>query len=87
MVGWKENERRFPNIEVGSVGATVMSPLQGSSTHSSRVLLPKCRPPRRTFGSHAAGNSAGEPLDQIDRRYERIDERLAALGADIKRVD
>jgi UDP-N-acetylglucosamine 1-carboxyvinyltransferase len=35
----------------------------------------------------AQGKSVIQNLDQIDRGYERIDERLKALGADIKRVD
>ena len=35
----------------------------------------------------AHGKSTIQNIDQIDRGYERIDERLAALGADIKRVD
>jgi UDP-N-acetylglucosamine 1-carboxyvinyltransferase len=35
----------------------------------------------------AHGKSTIQNIDQIDRGYERIDERLAALGADIRRVD
>ena len=35
----------------------------------------------------AHGKSTIQNIDQIDRGYERIDERLNALGADIKRVD
>jgi UDP-N-acetylglucosamine 1-carboxyvinyltransferase len=35
----------------------------------------------------AHGKSTIQNIDQIDRGYERIDERLAALGADIKRVE
>jgi UDP-N-acetylglucosamine 1-carboxyvinyltransferase len=35
----------------------------------------------------AQGKSTIQNIDQIDRGYERIDERLNALGADIKRVD
>lgn len=34
----------------------------------------------------AQGTSIIQNIDQIDRGYERIDERLNALGADIKRV-
>lgn len=34
----------------------------------------------------APGKSVIENIDQIDRGYERIDERLNALGADIRRV-
>lgn len=34
----------------------------------------------------AQGKSRIQNIDQIDRGYERIDERLNALGADIKRV-
>lgn len=34
----------------------------------------------------AQGKSIIQNIDQIDRGYERIDERLRALGADIKRV-
>lgn len=34
----------------------------------------------------AKGKSIIQNIDQIDRGYERIDERLNALGADIKRV-
>jgi UDP-N-acetylglucosamine 1-carboxyvinyltransferase len=34
----------------------------------------------------AKGKSIIQNIDQIDRGYERIDERLCALGADIKRV-
>ncbi|OSZ82236.1 UDP-N-acetylglucosamine 1-carboxyvinyltransferase [Chitinophagaceae bacterium IBVUCB1] len=34
----------------------------------------------------AKGKSTIQNIDQIDRGYERIDERLIALGADIKRV-
>ena len=34
----------------------------------------------------AAGTSEIEGVDEIDRGYERIDERLRALGADIERV-
>lgn len=34
----------------------------------------------------AQGKSTIQNIDQIDRGYERIDERLNALGADIKRV-
>ena len=35
----------------------------------------------------ATGKSTIQNIHQIDRGYERIDERLAALGADIKRVN
>jgi len=35
----------------------------------------------------ADGTSIIENIDQIDRGYERIDERLRALGADIERVN
>jgi UDP-N-acetylglucosamine 1-carboxyvinyltransferase len=35
----------------------------------------------------AQGKSTIQNIDQIDRGYERIDERLNALGADIKRID
>jgi UDP-N-acetylglucosamine 1-carboxyvinyltransferase len=35
----------------------------------------------------AQGKSTIQNIDQIDRGYERIDERLNALGADIKRVE
>lgn len=35
----------------------------------------------------AQGKSTIQNIDQIDRGYERIDERLMALGADIKRID
>lgn len=35
----------------------------------------------------AQGKSIIQNIDQIDRGYERIDERLTALGADIKRVE
>ena len=34
----------------------------------------------------ATGKSTIQNIMQIDRGYERIDERLSALGADIKRV-
>jgi UDP-N-acetylglucosamine 1-carboxyvinyltransferase len=34
----------------------------------------------------AQGKSVIQNIDQIDRGYERIDERLNALGADIQRV-
>jgi len=34
----------------------------------------------------AEGTSEIHNIDQIDRGYERIDERLNALGASIKRV-
>lgn len=34
----------------------------------------------------AQGKSTIQNIDQIDRGYERIDERLNALGADIKRI-
>ena len=34
----------------------------------------------------AQGRSTIQSIDQIDRGYERIDERLIALGADIKRI-
>jgi UDP-N-acetylglucosamine 1-carboxyvinyltransferase len=34
----------------------------------------------------ASGKSTIQNIDQIDRGYERIDERLNALGADIRRV-
>ena len=34
----------------------------------------------------AKGKSIINNIEQIDRGYERIDERLNALGADIKRV-
>jgi UDP-N-acetylglucosamine 1-carboxyvinyltransferase len=34
----------------------------------------------------AKGKSTIQNIDQIDRGYERIDERLIALGADIKRI-
>ncbi len=35
----------------------------------------------------AQGKSTIQNIDQIDRGYEKIDERLNALGADIQRVD
>ncbi|RYD55297.1 MAG: UDP-N-acetylglucosamine 1-carboxyvinyltransferase [Sphingobacteriales bacterium] len=35
----------------------------------------------------ASGKSTIQNIDQIDRGYERIDERLNALGANIKRID
>ena len=35
----------------------------------------------------ATGKSTIQNIHQIDRGYERIDERLNALGADIKRVE
>ena len=35
----------------------------------------------------ASGKSVIQNIDQIDRGYERIDERLNALGADIRRVE
>lgn len=35
----------------------------------------------------AQGKSTIQNVNQIDRGYERIDERLNALGADIKRID
>ncbi len=35
----------------------------------------------------AQGRSTIHNIDQIDRGYERIDERLNALGADIRRID
>ena len=34
----------------------------------------------------AEGKSTINNIDQIDRGYQRIDERLNALGAEIKRV-
>jgi UDP-N-acetylglucosamine 1-carboxyvinyltransferase len=35
----------------------------------------------------AEGKSTIDNIGQIDRGYERIDERLRALGADIQRVN
>ncbi len=35
----------------------------------------------------AKGKSVIQNIDQIDRGYERIDQRLNALGADIRRID
>jgi UDP-N-acetylglucosamine 1-carboxyvinyltransferase len=35
----------------------------------------------------AEGKSTIQNIEQIDRGYEAIDERLNALGADIRRVD
>ena len=35
----------------------------------------------------AEGNSTIHNVGQIERGYERIDERLRALGAEIERVD
>ena len=35
----------------------------------------------------AEGSSTIHNIGQIERGYERIDERLRALGADIERVD
>jgi UDP-N-acetylglucosamine 1-carboxyvinyltransferase len=35
----------------------------------------------------ATGRSEIDHIELIDRGYERIDERLRALGADIQRVD
>jgi len=35
----------------------------------------------------AQGKSVIQNIDQIDRGYERIDERLNALGARIERID
>jgi len=35
----------------------------------------------------AEGNSIIHNIEQIDRGYQRIDERLRKLGADIQRVD
>jgi UDP-N-acetylglucosamine 1-carboxyvinyltransferase len=35
----------------------------------------------------AEGESTINNIGQIDRGYERIDDRLRALGADIRRVD
>ena len=35
----------------------------------------------------AKGTSRIQNIDQIDRGYERIDERLNALGARITRID
>ncbi|HQV00970.1 MAG TPA: UDP-N-acetylglucosamine 1-carboxyvinyltransferase, partial [Bacteroidia bacterium] len=34
----------------------------------------------------AKGKSVIHNIEQIDRGYERIDERLAALGAEIERI-
>jgi UDP-N-acetylglucosamine 1-carboxyvinyltransferase len=35
----------------------------------------------------AEGKSIIDNIEQIDRGYQRIDERLNAIGAKIKRVD
>jgi len=35
----------------------------------------------------AKGTSRIDNIEQIDRGYQHIDERLRLLGADIKRVD
>ena len=35
----------------------------------------------------AEGTSIIDNIEQIDRGYERIEERLSALGAVIKRID
>jgi UDP-N-acetylglucosamine 1-carboxyvinyltransferase len=41
---------------------------------------------RLTAALAADGRSVIQNVHQIDRGYERIDERLRALGADIERV-
>ena len=35
----------------------------------------------------AQGTSVIDNIDQIDRGYEHIDEKLSAIGAEIRRVD
>ena len=35
----------------------------------------------------AQGTSTIDNIDQIDRGYEHIDQKLNAIGADIRRVD
>ena len=62
------------------LGAT---PLQGLSIESWDI---RAGASLVIAGLVAKGTTIINNIDQIDRGYERIEERLHALGADIKRV-
>jgi UDP-N-acetylglucosamine 1-carboxyvinyltransferase len=58
-----------------------------SRLHGARIASPDIRAGMALLGAAlcADGRSTIDNVQQIDRGYERVDERLRALGADILR--
>lgn len=69
--------------------AVVIGSGRFNSLHGTRMISPDIRAGVAMLiaAMGAKGTSVIQNIDQIDRGYERIDERLNALGACIKRVE
>lgn len=69
--------------------AVVIGSGRFNSLHATRMISPDIRAGVAMLiaAMGAKGTSVIQNIDQIDRGYERIDERLNALGACIKRVE
>jgi len=59
------------------------SPLRGARIESSDI---RAGASLILAGLMASGTTIIENIEQIDRGYEKIEERLSSLGADIKRT-
>ncbi len=69
--------------------ATVVGLDRAQQLHSVKMVSPDIRAGVALLiaALSAKGESTIENIEQIDRGYQNIDERLRALGADIKRID
>ena len=69
--------------------AAVIGSGKMNSLHSSSLVSPDIRAGIAMLiaAMSAKGESRIQNIDQIDRGYERIDERLNAIGAKITRID
>jgi UDP-N-acetylglucosamine 1-carboxyvinyltransferase len=67
-------------VVMGQLSVSIKSDYNVITRHSCGYLSIDCS----TFGK---GTSTIQNIEQIDRGYERIDERLRAIGAKIVRVE
>ena len=69
--------------------ATVVGLDRAQQLHAVKMVSPDIRAGVALLiaALSAEGESTIENIEQIDRGYQNIDERLRALGADIKRID
>lgn len=69
--------------------ATVVGLDRAQQLHAVKMVSPDIRAGVALLiaALSAKGESTIENIEQIDRGYQNIDERLRALGADIKRID
>ena len=86
-LAWTEELKRMGanilNLDNFRVAVTGPTPLRGRTAESLDIRAGMAY---LIAGLLARGTSTINGIEKIDRGYERIEERLAAIGADIKRI-